>query len=126
MRIPFYGIYEINSGRLEVYNLNNGFYQQLLPNDRGHYPIAPMGVELGLWQGSYQNQTMLWLRWWDSEGNLLLTGTERASLAEQALSAEAQARRDAIPRLLSMGLNTQQVAEALGLSVEEVSQHSQS
>ena len=85
-----------------------------------------MGVELGLWQGSYQNQTMLWLRWWDSEGNLLLTGTERASLAEQALSAEAQARRDAIPRLLAMGLNTQQVAEALGLSVEEVRQHSQS
>jgi hypothetical protein len=133
MRIPYYGIYEINSGRLEVYNLNNGFYQQLLPNDRAHYPIAPMGVELGLWQGSYQNQTMLWLRWWDSEGNLLLTGTERAaveqqraSLAEQALSAEAQARRGAIPRLLAMGLNTQQVAEALGLSVEEVSQHSQS
>ena len=85
-----------------------------------------MGVELGLWQGSYQNQTMLWLRWWDSEGNLLLTGTELASLAEQALSAEAQARRDAIPRLLAMGLNTQQVAEALGLSVEEVRQHSQS
>lgn len=133
MRIPFYGIYEINTGRLEVYNLNNGFYQPLLPNDRAHYPIAPMGVELGLWQGSYQNQTMLWLRWWDSEGNLLLTGTERAavehqraSLAEQALSAEAQARRDAIPRLLAMGLNTQQVAEALGLSVEEVRQHSQS
>ncbi|MDP8933844.1 MAG: Uma2 family endonuclease, partial [Cyanobacteriota bacterium] len=126
MRIPYYGIYEINSGRLEVYSLNNGFYQQLLPNDRAHYPIAPMGVELGLWQGSYQNQTMLWLRWWDSEGNLLLTGTERASLAEQALTAEAQARRDAIPRLLAMGLNTQQVAEALGLSVEEVRQHSQS
>jgi|GEM_PF-6105517 len=53
-------------------------------------------------------------------------GTERASLAEQALSAEAQARRDAIPRLLAMGLNTEQVAEALGLSVEEVRQHSQS
>ncbi|MEG4454778.1 Uma2 family endonuclease [Microcoleus sp. N9_A1] len=133
MRIPYYCIYEINTGRLEVYSLNNGFYQQLLPNDRAHYPIAPMGVELGLWEGSYQNQTMLWLRWWDSEGNLLLTGTERAaveqqraSLAEQALSAEAQARRDAIPRLLAMGLNTEQVAEALGLSVEEVSQHSQS
>ena len=28
MRIPFYGIYEINSGRLEVYSLNNGSYQR--------------------------------------------------------------------------------------------------
>ena len=124
MRIPYYGIYEIRSGRLEVYNLINGFYQQLVPNDRGRYAIAPIDLELGLWQGSYQNQTMLWLRWWDSEGNLLLTGAERASLAEEALSAEARSRRAAIPRLLAMGLNAEQVAEALGLSVEEVSQYS--
>ncbi len=124
MRIPFYGIYEINSGRLEVYSLNNGSYQLLLPNDRGHYAIAPIGVELGLWQGSYQNQTLLWLRWWDSDGNLLLTGTERAAVEQQRANTEAQARRDAIPRLLGMGLNTEQVAEALGLSVEEVTQDS--
>ncbi|CBN59251.1 MULTISPECIES: Uma2 family endonuclease [Kamptonema] len=131
MRIPYYGIYEIRSGKLEVYNLINGFYQQLVPNSRGHYAIAPINLELGLWQGSYQNQTMLWLRWWDSEGNLLLTGAERAAVeqeraavAEEALSAEARSRRAAIPRLLAMGLNTEQVAEALSLSVEEVSQYS--
>lgn len=126
MRIPFYGIYEINSGRLEVYSLNNGSYQLLLPNDRGHYAIGPIGVELGLWQGSYQNQTLLWLRWWDSDGNLLLTGTERAAVEQQRADTEAQARRDAIPRLLGMGLNIEQVAEALGLSLEEVTQYSTS
>ena len=136
MRIPYYGIYEINSGRLEVYRLIDGYYQLLELNDRGHFPIAPLGVELGLWQGSYQNQTMLWLRWWDEEGNLLLIGDERAQLerlrgeqqreraesAEQAQQAEAQARRAAIPRLLGMGLSAEQVAEALGLSVEEVTE----
>ena len=73
----------------------------------------PLGVELGLWQGSYQNQTQLWLRWWDNEGNLLLIGDERAQWAEQTI-------QDAVPRLLGMGLSTQQVAEALGLTVEEV------
>jgi Uma2 family endonuclease len=134
MRIPYYGIYQINNGRLEVYRLIDGYYQLLELNQRGHFPIAPLGVELGLWQGSYQNQTMLWLRWWDEEGNLLLIGDERAELerwrgeqereraesAEQARQAEFQARRDAIPRLLGMGLSAEQVAEALGLSVEEV------
>ncbi|HEY9708505.1 MAG TPA: Uma2 family endonuclease [Oculatellaceae cyanobacterium] len=134
--IPYYGIYEINSSKLEVYKLDGGRYQQLRPNERGHYPIPPMGVELGLWQGSYQNQTQLWLRWWDEQGNLLLIGDERAELersraeqersrAEQeqqrAQSAE-QAQRDAIPRLLAMGLSVEQVAEALSLSVEEVRQ----
>jgi Uma2 family endonuclease len=144
MRIPYYGIYQVNNGRLEVYRLIDGYYQLLELNQRGHFPIAPLGVELGLWQGSYQNQTMLWLRWWDEEGNLLLIGDERAQLerlrgeqqreraeqerlraesAEQARQAEFQARRDAIPRLLGMGLSAEQVAEALGLSVEEVSQN---
>lgn len=41
---------------------------------------------------------------------------EERQRAEQA----EQARRDAIPRLLGMGLSVEQVAEALGLSVEEV------
>lgn len=148
MRIPYYGIYEINSGQLEVYRLIDGYYQLLELNERGHFPIAPLGVELGLWQGNYQNQTMLWLRWWDEEGNLLLIGDERAELerlrgeqqreraeqerlraeqerlradsAEQAQQAEFQARRAAIPRLLAMGLSAEQVADALSLSVEEV------
>ncbi len=134
MRIPYYGIYEINSGRLEVYRLIDGYYRLLELNERGHFAIVLLGVELGLWQGSYQNQEMLWLRWWDEEGNLLLIGDERAELerlrgeqqreiaesAEQARQAEFQARRAAIPRLLGMGLSAEQVAEALGLSVEEV------
>jgi Uma2 family endonuclease len=137
MRIPYYGIYQVNNGRLEVYRLIDGYYQLLELNQRGHFPIAPLGVELGLWQGSYQNQTMLWLRWWDEGGNLLLIGDERAELerlrgeqqreraesAEQARQAEFQARRDAIPRLLGMGLSAEQVAEALSLSVEEVTEN---
>jgi Uma2 family endonuclease len=144
MRIPYYGIYEINNGKLEVYRLIDGFYQNLTPNERGHYPIAPLGVELGLWYGSYQNQTQQWLRWWDAQGNLLLIGDERAELERQRseqerqraeqerqraeqerqrAESEQQARRDAIPRLLTMGLSVEQVAEALGLPVEEVRAH---
>ena len=80
MRIPYYGIYEIQSGKLEVYHLVSGLYRQLEPNERGHYPIDQLPVELGLWRGAYQNQTQLWLRWGDKDGNLLLTGHEQAEL----------------------------------------------
>jgi transcriptional regulator with XRE-family HTH domain len=47
---------------------------------------------------------------------------ERQRVKEERQRAEQaeQARRDAIPRLLGMGLSVEQVAEALGLSVEEV------
>ncbi len=132
VRIPYYVIYEIKTGKLEVYNLVNGFYEQISPNERGHYPIAHLGVELGLSRGNYQNQNQLWLRWWDEDGNLLLTGSERAEVqrvraerAEQAQATEAQARRDAIPRLLAMGLTVEQIAIALSLTVEDIRKISQ-
>jgi len=125
IRMPYYGIYEINNGKLEVYRLVDGFYQLLTANERGHYPIAPLGVELGLWQGSYLNQAQLWLRWWDEQGNLLLIGDERAELERERAERAEQARRDAVPRLLDMGLSVEQVAEALGFSVDEVKRFSQ-
>jgi predicted transposase/invertase (TIGR01784 family) len=81
-------------------------------------------------------------------GNLLLTGSEQARLEHlyaqqerqraeaesqraesESQRAEAESQRadraeqtqqDAIPRLLSMGLTVEQVAQALSLSVEEV------
>jgi Uma2 family endonuclease len=115
IHIPYYGIYEINNSKLEVYTHRNGYYQKMSPNERNHYPILPLGIELGLWQGRYQNQEQLWLRWWDNEGNLLLIGDERAEQAEQE-------RKNAIPRLLGMGLTVEQVAEALNLSIEQVQQ----
>jgi Uma2 family endonuclease len=90
IRIPYYGIFEIKTGKLEVYHLRDFAYRKLEPNERGHYPIPPLGVELGLWQGSYQNQTQIWLRWWDSEGNLLLIGEERAEQERQRAEQERQ------------------------------------
>jgi len=122
IRMPYYGIYQINNGKLEVYRLVDGFYQMLETNERAHYPVAPMEVELGLWQGSYQNQTQLWLRWWDDLGNLLLIGDERAELERERASRAEQAQMDAIPRLLDMGLSIEQVAEALGFSPDVVAE----
>ncbi|MEQ9667438.1 Uma2 family endonuclease [Coleofasciculus sp. G2-EDA-02] len=90
IRIPYYGIFEVKNRKLEVYNWLNFSYQKLQPNERGHYPITPLGVELGLWHGTYQNQTQYWLRWWDSEGNLLLIGEERAQLERQRAEQERQ------------------------------------
>jgi len=46
-----------------------------------------MGIELGLWQGEYQNMELPWLRWWDLQGNLLLTGEERANRLTAQLRA---------------------------------------
>jgi Uma2 family endonuclease len=90
----FYGIYEVNKASVEVYHLIENKYQLLPANERGHYPIPALGVELGIWQGEYQNVDLPWLRWWDLDGNLLLSGEERAEqerLKNERLIAQLRA-----------------------------------
>ena len=50
---------------------------------------------------------------------------QRAEQAEQERVAEAQARRNAIPRMLGMGVRVEQVREELEYSVDEVRRFSQ-
>ncbi|NEO96632.1 MAG: Uma2 family endonuclease [Moorea sp. SIO3G5] len=96
IRIPYYGIFMINTGELEVYHWEDGTYERLSANERNHYPINRMNVELGVWRGTYLGLAeQPWLRWWDREGNLLLTGKERAAYAEdRAAYAEDQAQQE--------------------------------
>ena len=89
IRIPFYVIFDGFRDKLEAYHLLDGRYVKMPPNDRGHYSIPPMGVELGL----ILEKGVSWLRWWDESGNLLLTGDERAVQAEQKAQRLAERLR---------------------------------
>ncbi len=102
IRIPFYGIYECSKGTIELYHLVEGRYQPITANHRGHYPIPPMGIELGIWQGDYESMALPWLRWWDGEGNLLSTGDERAEREKQRADRLAE-------RLRQMGIDPNEV-----------------
>jgi len=104
IRPAFYGIYEVRKARLEVYELTGGQYQLLPANERGHYPIKPMDVELGLWQGEYLAMELPWLRWWDSQGNLLLNGDERAELERQKAELERQKSDRLSAQLRALGI----------------------
>ncbi|HCA94275.1 MAG TPA: hypothetical protein DEP38_06290, partial [Cyanobacteria bacterium UBA9226] len=108
VRIPYYGIYEIKSSKLEMYQLVAGFYQKLEPNERGHYFISPLEIELGLWRGSYQNQEQMWLRWWDKEGNLLLIGNERAEVESDRANRENQRAQEMEMALVEQKQRTQE------------------
>ncbi len=91
IRIPFYAIYDVDAAAVEVYQLVGNRYQHCAANQRGHYPIPPLGVELGIWEGDFMNQVLPWLRWWDQEGNLLLSGDERAD--QEKLRADQEKLR---------------------------------
>jgi Uma2 family endonuclease len=105
IRPAFYGIYEVQKSRVEVYHLVENRYELITENQRGHFSIPPLGVELGIWQGLYQNVTLPWLRWWDAEGNLLLTGDERAEQEKQRAEQEKQRADLLAAKLRELGVD---------------------
>lgn len=105
IRIPFYAIYEVQKASVEVYELIGNHYERVAPNQQGHYPIGSMGVELGIWEGQQYNQTLPWLRWWDSQGNLLLTAEERAQREKKRADRLAA-------RLRELGIDPDEVTDA--------------
>jgi Uma2 family endonuclease len=86
----FYAIYEPDPGRVEVYHLIEDHFEPLPPNERGHYPIPQLGVELGIWEGTFYNAHLRWLRWFDDQGRLLPLSEERAEQERQRAEQERQ------------------------------------
>jgi Uma2 family endonuclease len=123
IRVPFYAIYEVEKAAVEVYELVGNHYQRCSPNQRGHYPIPQMGVELGIWQGQYGNHTLPWLRWWDSAGNLLLAGDERAEQEKQRAEREelrAEQEKQRAEREEQRAEREEQRAERLAARLREL------
>ncbi|MFH7030629.1 MAG: Uma2 family endonuclease [Heteroscytonema crispum UTEX LB 1556] len=94
LQVPNYAIFELSTGDLEVYQLNDsGRYQLSSPDDNNRYWIAQIGLFLGVWQGTRENRIGYWLRWWDENGKLLLWGVEKTQqLEEKAERLAAQLR----------------------------------
>ncbi len=100
-----------------TYSPDSSGYSETLAqsiNELGQYIwLDTIGVGLTLWRGEFEeNITRVWLRWCDVDGNVILTGAERAKLSDRradsadrrADSAEAKAQRLA-DRLRELGLN---------------------
>lgn len=90
LQIPTYVIFDTDSGLLEVRQLISGRYEVQQPDEQGRYPIAAMGLSLGVWYGRRLETATYWLRWWDEQGNLLLWGSERLALEREKTEQERQ------------------------------------
>lgn len=99
LQVRYYGIYQLAAEHLEMYHLVEGNYVPLSPNERNRYSLQEPGVELGIWQGYYRNAKRHWLRWWAIEGDMLLTGPERAD-QERHLVEQEQVRAERLAALL--------------------------
>jgi Uma2 family endonuclease len=91
LQVPYYAIFEPESGDLEVYRLNDsGCYKIQIMEENGRYWIEPLQLFLGVWQGEWEDRSGYWLRWWDAADNLLLWSSEQAAQEQQRAEREAQ------------------------------------
>ncbi len=101
LRVPIYAVFSRYTNKLRVFELKGGHYQELeLPESRVWIPDLSLG--LGLWQGEFQGIDRLWLRWYDVDGNWILTEAEQQR--QRAESAEAQLQ-SLIRRLRESGID---------------------
>lgn len=94
IKVPFYGIFHPQSAELELYALISNRYQIQIPDANGLYWIPRLELFLGVWQGTRDNRTGNWLRWWDADGELLLWPEERAEKERQRAERLAQRLRE--------------------------------
>jgi Uma2 family endonuclease len=87
----FYCIYDPITEILEVFELSGGRFRPVRPNERGHFPIPPLEVEIGLQRATFAGLTFAWVRFFDNEGRLLPTQGERAN--DEAKRADDEAKR---------------------------------
>jgi Uma2 family endonuclease len=93
-RTPEYFYYDPDKVKLEGFRLGAKSYRLIVPNAGGRLRSERLGVELGLWQGVYQEQADTWIRLFHPDGRLVLTGNERAETERQrADAAEAELAR---------------------------------
>lgn len=89
--IVFDPLQELSDEVLRVYELGFGGRRYHLRRD---YDLPDVGLGLTLWQGEFEEQKFEWLRWRDADGNLILSGKERAELAEKKADKLASKLRE--------------------------------
>ncbi len=76
LQIPYYVVFNRYNNQWQAFGLRQNRYQPLvIENQRLWLPEIELG--LGLWRGIYQGTERLWLRWYDRQGNPILTPEER-------------------------------------------------
>lgn len=105
LQVPNYGIFNPQTGELELYILKeNQTYQLETLSYASRYWIREMSLYLGVWEGKKENREGFWLRWWDDQGNLLLWGSEMVTQERQRAEQEYQRAERLAARLRELGI----------------------
>ncbi|NJR38485.1 MAG: Uma2 family endonuclease [Leptolyngbyaceae cyanobacterium CSU_1_4] len=77
LRIPYYVVFSRYNNRVRAFRLVGGHYQEeSLDSSNPRIWISELDLGLGLWEGEFDGIERLWLRWYDTHGDWVLTEAE--------------------------------------------------
>ncbi|CAN5663838.1 Uma2 family endonuclease [soil metagenome] len=89
MRVAYYALYDpaqqLGESPLRLFELRGLHYAEL-----SDFWLEQVNLGLTLWDGEFEGRQETWLRWCDSQGEILLTGDERAEQERQRAEQERQ------------------------------------
>jgi Uma2 family endonuclease len=77
IQAEYYAIYEPDEARIELFHWVDGRYVQQKPTEDGLFAIPPMNLLLGTRYETHDFMSLNWLRWFDTNGEMLETNEER-------------------------------------------------
>jgi Uma2 family endonuclease len=97
-RTSEYYLYDMDAVELEALRLAGDVYREMPPGSRGRFRSEVLGMDFGLWHGTFKDREDTWLRLFHPDGRLAPTAQEaerqRAEAERQrADAAEAELRR---------------------------------
>jgi Uma2 family endonuclease len=94
-----YYCYDPTTEKLIGWRLQGERYKKLTPGPEGRLWSEVLGLWIGTWEGMFQQQRAVWLRFFDANGRLVPTEAEAEAEARQAAeerAAEAQAELERV------------------------------
>ena len=111
LQIPYYFVFSRYTNQLRVFRLIGNRYREQTLTARLRFWIPELELGIALWEGFYQNRHRLWLRWYDANGNWILTLQEREQIAIQNAEQERLAKELAIEQVEQERLAKESVIE---------------
>jgi Uma2 family endonuclease len=117
--VAYYAVFDpkhlLSADTLQTYELAGGVYRLAGPG-----PWPKVGLGLRLWPGTFEGHQDTWLRWCDANGEIIPTGEERASQADERASKAEERARQADERASKAEDRARQVDERLRMLEAEV------
>ena len=112
LQVPYYVVYNREQNYFRAFHLENNCYQELeITNNQ--LGLEELGLSLSLWQGIYKGCERLWLRFYDTSGNLIPTEAEQERQEKEQARTELQETqtelRELRDYLRAMGLDPENI-----------------